>query len=101
MIVVALALALGLGLATAALARPMTFRLPAETSRLKASTLAGYPLAEGECGSCHSRDYITTQPSGKGAAFWTAEVTKMVKTYGAPIPDPDQAKIVAYLAATY
>eukprot|EP01037_Dinobryon_pediforme_P015208 gene15208-15352_t len=30
------------------------------------------------CATCHSLDYITTQPRGKGAQFWRDEVTKMV-----------------------
>ena len=89
------------GAAGVALAKPMTYRLPPETSRLKKAPLAGYLLAEGECSTCHSRDYITTQPPGKGKDFWTAEVTKMVKTYGAMIPEPDRAKIADYLAVTY
>ena len=33
--------------------------------------------------------------------FWQAEVTKMIKVYGAPIDDSDASKIVDYLAATY
>jgi predicted RNase H-like nuclease (RuvC/YqgF family) len=33
--------------------------------------------------------------------FWQAEVTKMIKTYGAPIDDSDVPRIVEYLAATY
>jgi mono/diheme cytochrome c family protein len=87
--------------ARVAIAKPVTYRLPAETSRLKKAPLEGYLLAEGECGTCHSRDYISTQPLGKGKEFWTAEVTKMVKVYGAMIPAPDQAKIADYLTVTY
>ena len=94
----ALAVVIGVRIATA---KPITYRLPPETSRLKKASLDGYLLAEGECGTCHSRDYITTQPPGKGKEFWAAEVTKMVKAYGAPIPAPDQAKIADYLTATY
>ena len=33
--------------------------------------------------------------------FWQAEVTKMIKVYGAPIDEADVGKIVDYLAATY
>jgi hypothetical protein len=33
--------------------------------------------------------------------FWQAEVTKMIKVYGAPIDDAAVSKIVDYLAATY
>jgi hypothetical protein len=32
---------------------------------------------------------------------WTAEVTKMVKAFGAPVAEEDQARIIAYLVANY
>jgi hypothetical protein len=32
--------------------------------------------------TCHSPDYIAMQPAKKGHAFWSAEVTKMIKVYG-------------------
>ena len=45
----------------------------------------------------------TTQPRGPqfSKEFWQAEVTKMIKVYGAPIDERDVGKIVDYLAATY
>lgn len=47
----------------------------------------------------------TSRPSPKVRKykkdFWQAEVTKMIKLYGAPIEDADVGKIVDYLAATY
>ena len=45
----------------------------------------------------------STQPRGPKFKkdFWQAEVTKMIKVYGAPIDDADVGKIVDYLAATY
>jgi hypothetical protein len=44
-----------------------------------------------------------TPPRGPrfGKEFWQAEVTKMIKVYGAPIDERDASKIVDYLAATY
>lgn len=69
-----------------------------------------YPpeLAEGEgraetatfCNLCHSTRYITMQPP-LPAATWEAEVTKMRKTFGAPIPDASAALIIKYLQAHY
>jgi hypothetical protein len=46
---------------------------------------------------------INTQPRGPKFKkdFRQAEVTKMIKVYGAPIDDADVPKIVDYLAATY
>ncbi|HEX8114037.1 MAG TPA: hypothetical protein VF516_40170 [Kofleriaceae bacterium] len=94
-------LALAAGMATRAPARPVTYTLPSESSTLKKTGEPGYQRAELQCVTCHSRDYITTQPRGKGKEFWTAEVTKMVNVYAAPIPEPDRAVIADYLAATY
>ena len=53
------------------------------------------------CAGCHSADYVSTQPPAMAAGFWQAEVTKMVRVYGAPIPDPDVGPIVAYLKTAY
>ena len=101
----ALALALAAGVAAAiaapAAARPVTYTLPSESSTLKKTAEPGYQRAELQCVTCHSRDYITTQPRGKGKEFWTAEITKMVNVYAAPIPEPDRAVIADYLAANY
>ncbi len=65
-------------------------------------------LAEGEgkqetqsfCATCHGTRYITMQPPLPGAT-WEAEVSKMMKTYGAPIPEATAKKITAYLQAHY
>lgn len=65
------------------------------------------PLVDGQgkeatsryCGICHSLDYITTQPKFNKAK-WQGEVSKMVKTYGAPISE-DNAKIIADYITTY
>jgi hypothetical protein len=65
-------------------------------------------LAEGEgeaetqssCEACHSTRYITMQPP-LPAATWDAEVNKMIKTFGAKIPDPTAKRIVSYLQQHY
>jgi len=96
-----LTLAVVVGMSAATLAKPVTYTLPAETTTLKQTRDQGYLKTEASCTSCHSRDYITTQPPRKGKEFWAAEVTKMVTVYGAPIPEPDRAVIAEYLASTY
>ena len=58
-------------------------------------------MVQNNCTACHSADYISTQPRGLKKDFWQAEVTKMIKVYGAPVEDADVGKIVDYLAATY
>jgi hypothetical protein len=49
---------------------------------------------------CHSPVYITMQPP-LPAATWEAEVNKMIKTFGAAIPDDDPDKIILYLQSHY
>ena len=90
--------AFGFAIAQAA---PISYKLPAETA-----TFAPGPnleTAQNNCTACHSADYIKTQPRNAKSRrdFWLAEVTKMIKAYGAPIDQADVPKIVDYLAATY
>jgi sulfite dehydrogenase (cytochrome) subunit B len=89
---------LSLGSANAA---PVSYTLPEETAVLKPGP--NLEVAQNNCTACHSADYINTQPRGPKFKkdFWQAEVTKMIKLYGAPIDDADVGKIVDYLAATY
>jgi len=65
-------------------------------------------LAEGEgraetesfCAMCHSTRYIIMQPP-LPAATWEAEVNKMIKTFGAPIPEATAKKITSYVQTHY
>ena len=82
-------------------AGPLTYTLPSETATLKKASGPGYEKAEQICSACHSVDYISTQPPGKGKDFRTAEVNKMVSAYGAPIEEGDRPAIIDYLAANY
>ena len=85
----------------AATAAPLNYTLPEETAALKPGP--NLDVVQNNCTACHSADYIKTQPQGEKFKrdFWQAEVTKMIKVYGAPIEDADVGKIVDYLAATY
>jgi len=80
---------------------PVTYSPPAETATFRAGP--GVETAMTNCGVCHSADYLNTQPRGAGFErdFWQAEVTKMIKVYGAPIQEDDAKIIVDYLAAAY
>jgi len=82
-----------------ALAAGLKIELPPETATLTPS--AGADLANEHCMICHSADYITTQPRDKPFAFWKAEVEKMKRVYGAPIPDNQIDPIAQYLAENY
>ena len=82
-------------------ANPVDYQLPEETAAFKPGP--NLEVVQGNCTACHSADYIATQPRGAkfSKAFWQAEVTKMIKVYGAPIDEADVGKIVEYLASTY
>jgi sulfite dehydrogenase (cytochrome) subunit B len=82
-----------------AYAAPVSYTLPDETAAFKPGP--NLEVVQNNCTACHSADYINTQPRGLKKDFWQAEVTKMIKVYGAPIEDADVGKIVDYLAATY
>jgi sulfite dehydrogenase (cytochrome) subunit B len=85
----------------AVIAAPVNYKLPDETAAFKPGP--NLDVVQNNCTACHSADYISTQPRGPKFKkdFWQAEVTKMIKVYGAPIGDADVPRIVEYLAATY
>ncbi len=62
---------------------------------------AGRDLVEANCAACHSLDYVVMNSVFLDQKGWTAEVTKMVKVFGAGIDDPTQAEIVDYLVHAY
>ena len=82
-------------------AKPLTIELLPDSVTFKPG--ANLDAVVGNCASCHSADYIVTQPRGEKfkKAFWEAEVTKMINVYGAPIEKADIPKIVEYLTANY
>ena len=49
---------------------------------------------------CIRDSYITMQPV-LPASTWTDEVNKMIKTYGAAVPDDAAQKIIQYLQSHY
>ncbi len=98
-ILLALAAASTLGL-VAVRAVPVVYKLPEETAAFKPGP--NLDVVKNNCLGCHSADYVNTQPpNAKKKEFWQAEVTKMIKVYGAPISEADVPKIVEYLASTY
>ncbi|MDE2379346.1 cytochrome c [Bradyrhizobium sp.] len=83
-----------------AIAAPISYRLPPEVAAFRPGP--NLDVVKNNCTACHSADYVNTQPPMKNKKeFWQAEVTKMIKVYGAPIEDADIGKIVDYLAAAY
>jgi hypothetical protein len=82
-------------------AKPVSFKLPNETVAFKPGP--NLETVQNNCTACHSPDYVQIQPRGPKFKedFWRAEVTKMIKVYGAPIDEADIGKIVEYLTRTY
>jgi hypothetical protein len=58
-------------------------------------------LVRAHSSGCHSLDYILMNSPFPARALWEAEVRKMIKVMGAPIPDEDVAKLVDYLTTHY
>lgn len=90
-----------LAVATGAVAAPVRIELPQETARLVESPLPGYALAQAMCLTCHSAEYLLYQPPTAPRAYWQATLTKMQKTFGAPLPDEMVPSILEYLVRTY
>ena len=90
--------------AIAALSLPLWLALAgasgAQESRVQLKDAPGKDKAM-QCVACHSLDYIQMNSVFLDQKGWSAEVTKMAKAFGAPIPKEDQAKIISYLVANY
>jgi sulfite dehydrogenase (cytochrome) subunit B len=84
-------------LATAWIAVPAA----AEERPVRLKQAPGLDKVESNCGACHSLDYIQMNSPFPNAALWDAEVTKMIKMFGAPIDDADAAVIKNYLSQNY
>ena len=72
--IVLLGLALGgAAFALSVNAKPVTYQLPEETAAFKPGP--NLDVVQGNCGSCHSADYVLTQPQGPKYKkdFWQAE----------------------------
>ena len=73
----------------------------AQEKPVELKNAAGRDKVESNCSGCHSLDYIPMNSPFLDAAMWNAEVTKMIRAYGAPISDKDAKTIVDYLAKNY
>jgi hypothetical protein len=61
---------------------------------------AGRQETEAYCTMCHSTRYIIMQPP-LPPQTWTDEVHKMIKVYGASIPEDATQRIIQYLQANF
>lgn len=79
-------------------AEVVTITLPPDTAAFKVAP--GSAVVSGQCITCHSAQYVTTQPP-LSYKVWTGEVTKMQQKYDAPIPTNEIPQIAYYLAVNY
>jgi mono/diheme cytochrome c family protein len=89
------------GLALAALASMFGLPAIADEDAIRLQPGEGAELVRENCVACHSLDYIQMNSPFLDRKGWTAEVTKMVKAFGAPLEQDDQQKMVEYLTAAY
>ena len=61
----------------------------------------GLQQVQANCIACHSLDYIPLNSPFLDEKGWQAEVTKMIKAFGAPVKEEDVPAIVAYLTREY
>jgi hypothetical protein len=73
----------------------------ADEQEIKLKPGPGLDKVESNCGACHTLAYIPMNSPFLKPAQWDAEVTKMIKAYGAPIEDADAKAIAEYLKASY
>ncbi len=88
-------------LAGTAGAAALTIALPTETAVYKPSALPGYELVQRNCMTCHSAQYVASQPATSPRTYWDATVKKMKKPFGATFADADIPAMVDYLTKTY
>jgi mono/diheme cytochrome c family protein len=61
----------------------------------------GLDKVEANCQACHTLAYIPMNSPFLKPAVWDAEVTKMIKAFGAPIDEADAKAIADYLKKNY
>ena len=88
-------------LAFAAVAALIGFPALAQDRPVELKKAPGFDKVEANCQACHTLAYIPMNSPFLNAAGWDAEVTKMIKAYGAPIDDADAKAIADYLKKNY
>lgn len=84
-----------------ALAAAITLPAAAQEKPVELKKAPGLDQVEANCSGCHSLDYIVMNSPFPNAALWDAEVTKMIKAFGAPIGEADAKIIADYLKKNY
>ena len=73
----------------------------ADESKLQLKDGPGRDKVMANCVICHSVDYVQMNSPFLDRKGWEAEVTKMVKAFGAPVKEEDVPQIVEYLTTYY
>ena len=73
----------------------------ADEQVIKLKSGPGFEQVESNCAACHSLAYIPMNSPYLSASSWDAEVTKMIKAFGAPIEPGDAQAIKDYLTKNY
>jgi hypothetical protein len=79
----------------------MPIRGSADESSIHLKPGLGQDKVEANCAACHSLDYVQMNSPFLSSAQWEAEVTKMIKAFGAPIDETDAKTIADYLKQNY
>jgi cytochrome c5 len=87
--------------ASAALALALIPAALAQEKPVALKDAPGRASVENLCSGCHSLDYIRINAPFMNRQTWTAEVTKMIAAFGAPIAQNDAGAIIDYLSANY
>ena len=85
----------------AIIAAAIVFPASAQDRPVQLKKAPGVDKFEANCQACHTLAYIPMNSPFLNAAGWDAEVTKMIKAYGAPIDDDDAKAIADYLKKNY
>lgn len=79
-------------------AEVVKIQLPQETAVYRPAP--GADLANAQCLTCHSAEYVSSQPP-LSRTFWKGAVDKMIGKFGATIPADQIDTIVDYLVTNY
>ncbi|NIX75953.1 c-type cytochrome [Microvirga terricola] len=85
----------------AALALAVSTAAHADETVITLKNAPGRDVVMNNCAACHSLDYIQMNSPFPDQKVWEAEVTKMIKAFGAPIDDADAKTIIDYLSRNY
>lgn len=88
-------------LSPAALALVLSAAVHADETTIMLKDDPGRDAVMNNCAACHSLDYIQMNSPFPDRKLWEAEVTKMIKVFGAPVDEADAKAIIDYLSRNY